>query len=120
MTLGHVRDFLPRLSLTLPGQDDLVTVEFIIDTGFDGDLSLPISLISRLDVTFATERVLRLADGSLHRRLIYQVALERNDEIHLTEVVALENDPLLEAVLLDGMHVSLDMTDGGDVQIKPL
>lgn len=120
MILGYVRDFLPRVSLTLPGQNGPVTIEFVGDTDFDGDLSLPSTLVSRLDAAFATERTLRLADGSIHRRLAYQIDLDWDDEARLTEVLILENDPLLGAVLLDGMHVSLEMVDGGDVRIERL
>ena len=45
MILGHVRDYMPRVSLLLPGVNGLVSVEFILDTGFDGELSLPPSLL---------------------------------------------------------------------------
>ena len=41
MILGYVRDHLPRVTIVLPGLNGDVPVEFIVDTGFDGDISLP-------------------------------------------------------------------------------
>lgn len=120
MILGHVRDSMPRVSLSLPGRSGPVLVEFIVDTGFEGDLSLPYSLIPHLEASFSLERDLRLANGLIQKQRAYHITLEWNNEERVAEIIVLENDPLLGAVLLDGMHVSLDMTDGGDVQIEPL
>ena len=39
MMIGHVRDNFPRLMLTLPGRNGSVNVEFVVDTGFDGELT---------------------------------------------------------------------------------
>lgn len=38
--LGHVRDGLPRLSLTLSGREGPLAVEFVLDTGCDAALVL--------------------------------------------------------------------------------
>ncbi len=46
MILGHVRDRFPRVSLSMPGRNGPLLVEFIVDTGFDGDLALPQSIIN--------------------------------------------------------------------------
>lgn len=68
MNLGHVRDSFPRLLLTLPGQDGPLTTEFIVDTGFEGELALPDSLTSRLNTLAQSTRSVRLADGTLRLR----------------------------------------------------
>ena len=49
MILGVVRDHLARVTLTLPGAMGAVAVEFILDTGFDADLTLPSSVLRQLD-----------------------------------------------------------------------
>lgn len=100
MIQGYVRDYLPRVTLWLPGQHGELAVEFILDTGFDGDVSLPSSLIQQLEATFSTERIVRLADGSQHRRPYYEMIMEWDGEERLTEITVLENSPLLGAVLL--------------------
>ncbi len=47
------RDGHPRVSLTLPGVDGTMRVEFILDTGFDGDITLLAHIVQRLNVAFA-------------------------------------------------------------------
>ena len=38
MIAGEYRDHFPRVWLTLPGSTGPVDVEFIVDTGFEGEL----------------------------------------------------------------------------------
>ncbi len=40
MIFGRVRGYMPRVSLVLPGMRGPLSVEFIVDTGFEGDLSV--------------------------------------------------------------------------------
>lgn len=119
MILGHVRDYMPRVSLTLPGVRGPVTVEFIVDTGFEGDLSVPSALLLRLDASFFKERRLQLADGSVIVRQAYFIDLDWGDAIRPTEVMVLENTPLLGAILMDESHSDSDMRTGGEVVIEP-
>lgn len=120
MIQGYVRDYLPRVFLTLPGQDGPTSVEFIVDTAFQGDLTLPSALIGRMAAEFTTERTISLADGSIHRRPYYQIALDWGEESRPVEVTVLENSPLLGAMLLEGQFVQIEMMDGGEVSIEPL
>lgn len=48
MIQGHVRDRLPRVLLSLPGEDGPFDVEFILDTGFEGELALPRAIAAPL------------------------------------------------------------------------
>ncbi len=56
MIQGHVRDDFPYVSLSLPGHNGPVSVEFIMDTGFNGDLALPSAVLARMDASFSYER----------------------------------------------------------------
>jgi clan AA aspartic protease len=120
MMHGHVRDYLPRIVLTLPGIQGPMRIEFIIDTGFDGDLALPTSLVRQLDVTFSADRIIRLADGTMQRRPCFSIPLEWNEEIRETEITVLENAPLLGAVLMDGFLLQIEMTNNGEVTLDLL
>ncbi len=51
MILGEFRGHFPRITLTLPGIQGEVEVEFIVETGFDGDLALPEILLNQLVAT---------------------------------------------------------------------
>ncbi len=119
MVLGHVRDYMPRVSLMLPGVSGPVSVEFILDTGFDGELALPPSLLPQLDAAFFRERRLQVADGRIITRIAYVIDLEWNEELRQTEIMVLENAPLLGAILLDLSHVDLDMRSGSEVLVEP-
>lgn len=48
--LGHVRDKMPRMTLQLSGREGSLSVEFVVDTGFDGQLVLPGRVIRDLIV----------------------------------------------------------------------
>lgn len=49
MLLGHVRDYAARVLLILPGEEGELTAECVVDTGFEGDLALPRSLVAKLE-----------------------------------------------------------------------
>lgn len=61
MMIGRWRDSFPRVTLTLPGVGGPVAVEFIVDTGFDGELALPEALIWQLDVAVLELRFIKFA-----------------------------------------------------------
>ena len=48
MTFGTVVDGFPLVMLSLEGIAGSIPIEFIVDTGFDGDLSLPLEVVHRL------------------------------------------------------------------------
>lgn len=119
MILGHVRGYMPRVFLTLPGMRGPMSVEFIVDTGFEGDLSLPGSLVAQLNAGYATERFSQMVDGSIIKRRAYLIDLEWGDGTRPMEVLVLENAPLLGAVLMDKSHLDADMRSGGEIVIEP-
>ena len=121
MILGHVRDFMPRILLALPGYGgNSLFFEFIMDTAFDGDLTMPSAMLAQLDASYLRTRILRLADGSHQECPFYQILLDWHGETRETEVTILENSPLIGSTLLDGSVVTLEMTDGGEVSVEPL
>ena len=120
MIYGHVRDRFPRISLSLPGREGPLTVEFIVDTGLDGDLALPASLIARLEATASDSQQVRLADGSQQERPLYEILLDWGEESRVTEIILLENPPLIGVGLLEGNLLQAEMQDGGEVSLEPL
>lgn len=121
MSFGEVRGRFPRTRLTLPGRDGPFEVEFIIDTGFDGELALPPELAHRLDGQTAGHQALSLADGTTIVSPYYRVLLEDwEGEPRLTEVLMLDGSPLLGVQMLEGYWLHAQMTAGGEVEIEPL
>jgi hypothetical protein len=51
---------------------------------------------------------------------VYQLDLDWDEESRTVEVIALEHNPLLGTTLLEGCHLDIDMTEGGEVVIERL
>ncbi len=120
MMLGHVRDNFARVTLALPGRTGAVWVEFVINTGFDGELALPAALLSGLDAAYAGDRPIQLADGTERARPVFRILLEWESEWRPTEILSLDGTPLLGVNLLEGSLLQIEMMSGGQVMIKPL
>ena len=120
MSLGYVRDRFPRISLSLPGHQGPVVIEFIIDTGFDGDLSLPQSVVNQLQTAEAEYRWIQAAAGKATPTSACEVVLDWYDEERITEVIILENAPLLGVGLMEGSLLQAEMQTGGEVSLEPL
>lgn len=98
-----------------------MNVEFIVDTGFEGELALPASLVRQLDAVFALEREIILADGTRQRRPYFRIALNWHEESRVTEIAVLGGgNPLLGVELLAENLLQIEMTDGGEVSLDPL
>ena len=111
---------MPRLALTLPGRGDDLEVTFVVDTGFNGDLALPLQAIQRLQaVPFDTQTHL-MADGTQVQTSVYLLEMEWLDETRSVEVLALEGNPLLGTGLLFGCHIDIEATENGEVLIEAL
>ena len=53
-------------------------------------------------------------------RPLYEMTLIWKDEERITEVLALENQPLLGVGLLEGNLLQAEMLTGGEVSLEPL
>ncbi len=120
MSFGYVRDRFPRARITLPGESDPLVVEFIVDTGFDGELALPPEIARRLGAEVAGHQALALADGTTIISPYFRVMLDWQDEERLTEVLLLDGNPLLGVQLLDGYWFHAQMVGGGEVELESL
>ncbi len=117
---GEFRDDHPRTTLTLPGLRDDFEVEFIVDTGFAGDLSLPLRLVNQSAVSLMGFRLRRLPTGQEFQCPYCFMMLEWDGEVRQTEVLILEGEPLLGTVLMRENLLQVEMTDGGEAVIEPL
>lgn len=95
-------------------------VEALIDTGFNGYLTLPSDLINRLKLQLAGNRRATLGDGNMVVLDVYLAKVLWHGQER--EVLALQADggPLVGMSLLYGSRVVLEVVDNGDVTIDPL
>lgn len=95
-------------------------VEFIVDTGFDGELTLHSAVVAELQLPSIGVARAILADG---RETVFQVceASVVWDNAHRTVVVDVSDTvALVGTALLAGSALWLEMIPGGAVQITPL
>lgn len=116
MITGRFRDSLPRVSLELPTVDGIQTVEFVLDTGFDGDLSLPDEMARRLSGASQGTQLIRLAGGFQRRCPYYEIVWEDEDsESRVVEVLVMDGNPLMGTAFLKGNLLSIELIEGGEV-----
>jgi clan AA aspartic protease len=119
--IGEYRRGFPRVVLTLPDESGGgVDVEFIVDTGFEGYLTLPARTMRLLEAFSSGTQTSMMADGSYRVGALYELTLDWQDEAVTAEVLVLEGNPLLGGALLNGCRISIDATEGGEVVIEPL
>ena len=114
-------DWEAMIDLEVSGSDHQTQrIEAIIDTGFNGFLTLPSSLISGLKLPFVGNRRATLGDGSVVVLDVYLATVLWHDRDY--EVLGLQagGGPLVGMSLLHGNHVTLDVVDGGNVIIDEL
>ena len=120
MISGTFTDGHPRTTLALVGAAGPVSIEFIIDTGFDGDFAVPGHIARRLG-GFAkgfTDRL--LANGTLVKVPVYEAVVQWEREQRRAEVLVMEGNALMGSEFLRDHLLQVEMTDGGEVTAEPL
>lgn len=120
MITGIFRDGHPRLPLTLSTADGPLEVEFIVDTGFEGDLTLPVHLARHIGGSPEGFSDRMLADGSLFRCPYYVTLVMWEGRPRRAEVLVLGSRPLVGTLFLGEHLLQVEMTEGGEVTAEPL
>lgn len=107
-----------RLRIQEPGGDEQ-EVDAIIDTGFNGFLTLPPHLVTALGLTRLSRGRAVLANGSEELFDIYGVTVLWDGQERHVEVDAVNAAPLVGMALLDGHDLHIQVADGGHVVIQP-
>jgi clan AA aspartic protease len=98
----------------------LTSIRAVLDTGFNGYLTLPMSRISNLSLPLQGTRDALLADGSTVRLDISRAIVIWDSRPRPIQILAAEGDPLVGMSLLYGYAVLIKVIDGGDVEITAL
>jgi clan AA aspartic protease len=114
---GIFREGHPRLTLELPGTDGIFDVEFIIDTGFDGELSLPFRLARQLDAPLSGQATFIMANGTQRQCPYCEPVIEWAEEPRIVEVLVIEGNPLLGTQLLQDTVLHVEIMESGLVEI---
>ena len=95
-------------------------IDAVIDTGFNGFLTLPASLIQELGLVWRRRGRAMLADGSDSLFDIYEAIVTWDDRPRRIAVDEVNSDPLIGMSLLYGYELTVQVVDGGSVVINPL
>lgn len=120
MMSGIFRGDHPRVTLTLPGKNGDFDVEFVLDTGFARDLTLPGYLVDATEGLSAGLSARSLASGQQLQFRVFEIALDWNGNPRQTEILVMEGDPLLGTTLLKDTLLQIEMLEGGEVSCEPL
>ena len=96
------------------------SIEAQVDTGFTGELTLPISAIDRLGLESSGFSTYRVGGGSLTPFNSYDATIRWGNGVRYITVLASENFPLVGVGLLWGKNLSVDFSHGGNVSITEL
>jgi clan AA aspartic protease len=95
-------------------------VDTVIDTGFNGFLSLPSTVIATLNLPWSASDIVTLGDGSQTLFDIYTAMVIWDGKYREIDIAASETEPLLGMALLYGYRLQVDNVEGGIVKIEEL
>lgn len=118
MITGRIRQLHALLPITfrLANQPDFA-VEFVVDTGFTGFLTLPPAAVAALHLPYLEDTLANLATDEqvglpVHAATIVWDGVERD-----VRVLAMGRRPLLGTALLDGRELVAQFWDSGLVSL---
>jgi clan AA aspartic protease len=122
MITGNVNArFQAKIRVTIHGpsgqQDD---VEGVVDTGFNGALTLPPKVIARLGLKWRSRGSAILANGSMEHFDIYAATVSWDGTLGKILVETAEIDPLVGMRLIAGHELRILDVVGGNVTIEAL
>jgi clan AA aspartic protease len=114
-----------RCEATLPlvvgnssGQREAINT--VIDTGFDGFLSLPSEIITRLGLPWTISNPATLGDGSETVFDFYTGIVIWDGQYRTIDIAASETESLLGMAMLYGYRLQINTLEGGTVKIESL
>lgn len=121
MTVGQVTDHhaLLPVTLRLARRPDL-TLEFVVDTGFVGFLTLPPAAVSALGLPYLFDTPASLADNSEVQLAVHGATIIWAGVETVVRVLATGKRPLLGMALLAGHELVVQCTEGGTVTVDAL
>ena len=108
--------------ITLPLQGPVgqaVEVEAVIDTGYNGFLTLPPALAAELDLSLLGNGHAYLANDAVVEFDVYDVTVLWDGQPRDVEAAATGSAPLVGMLLLDKHNLNIDVEVGGRVLIQP-
>ena len=112
-------DYEPVITLTVQGPSGRTqNIDAVIDTGFNGFLTLPTTLVAELGLPYVSIGRATLADGSEISYDVHDVTVLWDGQPRDIETAAADATPLVGMRMLDHHNLSIDVRSGGHVVIQ--
>jgi clan AA aspartic protease len=120
MILGKVNAFKQAvISLEWQGPSgQTATIDAVIDTGYDGYLTVTPDLATRLQLPFRETRTYELGSGDLVDFPIHDATVLWNGQAQNIATLVTAGGVLVGMSLLTGYTLFIDAVDGGEVRIE--
>lgn len=115
-----IRDREPALSLEVRGPDGAQSFDAVIDTGYNGTLTLPPDWIDELGLPKSGEESVSLADGRVIVVPMHVGYVILDDQAYEIDVAPAQTDPLAGTALLWGFSLYVEFQAGGAVEVALL
>lgn len=120
MIRGRVNQRLePVVNVSILDDHDIAhSFESILDTGFNGHLTLPSDVIKRLGLNYSGQRAVATADGFTHNVDVFTARLLLHENWRPIFVIRLDSPPLLGMRSLLRCRLSMNVYSGGRVVVE--
>ena len=95
-------------------------IDAVLDTGFNGAVTLPAALIASLRLPWLTRGQVRFGNGSVEWIEYYKGTIVWDGVHRRVRVQAIDGSPLIGMSLLAGYDLRARVVLGGDVQIEAI
>ncbi|MBW4622822.1 MAG: clan AA aspartic protease [Cyanosarcina radialis HA8281-LM2] len=122
MITGFVNvEFEPIIPLSIRHADGKVsTQDAIVDTGFNGWLSLPPDLIDELNLTWKRRGRAILGDGSECVFNVYEAVVIWDEALLTIPVDEADSELLVGMSLMEGYRLTMQIFAGGRVELRKI
>jgi clan AA aspartic protease len=122
MIIGRVNaDYEPIIRVAVHDSNGRIYErDAVIDTGFDGWLSLPPDVITALGLNWKRRGRALLADGSESIFDIYEATVLWDGQLLTIPIDEADSDPLVGMSLMEGYELNIQVIDGGMVRLMKL
>ena len=104
----------------LPDRSQILEIKCVVDTGFEGFLTLPPAAVAQLQLSYLINLNANLADNSSVQTDVHLATILWNGVEKNVAVLAMGCRPLIGTALLQNYHLGIDFRDGGTVMIDEM
>ncbi|KKI99734.1 hypothetical protein [Prochlorothrix hollandica] len=112
-------DFEAIITLSICNSDEKIyTQDAIVDTGFNGWLSLPPNLIKQLNLKWKRRGRAILGDGSECVFNVYEAVVVWDGDYLTIPIDEADSEPLVGMSLMEGYQLTVQVFEEGSVEIR--